>query len=69
MDNKGTAPYMAPELFSGTTPPQLQHKRDVYAMGITLCELFTGTVPYENMTFPQLFIAVPNGVRPVILVG
>jgi serine/threonine protein kinase len=43
----GTPPYMAPELGeAGTTSPQT----DIYALGITLYQMLTGSLPYRATT-------------------
>jgi len=40
----GTLPYMAPEMFDGRTSPQ----SDVYAIGITLYEMLSGSIPFKG---------------------
>lgn len=41
----GTPAYMAPELFEGVyTDPRI----DIYSLGVTMYEIFTGKVPFEG---------------------
>jgi serine/threonine protein kinase len=42
----GTLPYMAPEQI--LTPDQLDHRVDIYAMGVVLYQLISGSLPYNT---------------------
>jgi serine/threonine-protein kinase len=48
----GTMPYMAPELFRGTSPSP---SFDLYALGVVLFQLLTGQTPYQGPT-PAVYI-------------
>jgi len=65
MTLRGTALYLSPEsILSG----KFGKKTDVYAYGITLCELFTGKVPFESVkasNVHKLMIEIAmEGLRP-----
>jgi serine/threonine protein kinase len=60
----GTPEYMAPELISGDT---VDHRVDIYSMGIVLYEMLAGTKPYSASNVAKLLFqhlegeAVPIG--------
>lgn len=49
----GTLPYMAPEMVAGITrevvdvAPEHGERADIFALGVVLCELLTGSVPFQ----------------------
>ncbi|KAL0565803.1 Homeobox protein tos8 [Marasmius crinis-equi] len=64
---RGSVPWLAPELMN---PDEFETcnrtTRDIYALGCTMYELFTGETPFceKKMDF-QILMAVLNGSRPV----
>ncbi len=48
----GTPAYMAPEIVEGRVEPGLEHRIDVYALGVMAFELLTGHLPFPEMS-PQ----------------
>ncbi|KAF8603365.1 kinase-like protein [Ceratobasidium sp. AG-I] len=63
-----TLRWAAPELLSGedeVTPTTPTMESDVYALGMTFLEIFTGTVPYYDMTDKALWrMACTQTKRP-----
>jgi len=59
---RGTAPYMAPDFFSG----KVSEKADIFSFGIILWEMFFCEEPYRTSRIPtdQLINCVQSGVRP-----
>lgn len=55
----GTLNYMAPEQYEN--PKAVDHRADVYAMGVLLYELITGKIPRGS--FPPASSLVPNGPK------
>lgn len=58
----GTPYYMAPEqvLVSQT----LDHRLDIYSMGVVLYEVLTGQRPYESSDIRELMITIARGEAP-----
>ena len=65
---QGTYHWMAPEMLDPNEDDGKYHwskKTDVYALGIIMWQLFTGKLPYAEITVPQKLIKrVIAGIRP-----
>jgi tRNA A-37 threonylcarbamoyl transferase component Bud32 len=59
MASLGSALYMSPEQMQQTR--SVDHRTDIYALGITLYELLAGKQPYYAETLPQLCAEILTG--------
>ena len=56
----GTMPYMAPEAFDGHFSP----RTDIWAAGVVLYQLLSGTLPFPQREMPSLIAAILNDEPP-----
>jgi hypothetical protein len=55
----GTPAYMAPEQWMGRR--DIDHRADLFAVGVMLYELLTGGLPYEGANQAELFLEIVRG--------
>ena len=61
-DAGGTFGYMAPELFQKSAKPS--QEADVYAFGMVVYEVVTGTRPFKQHKMVELPMLTTQGLRP-----
>jgi eukaryotic-like serine/threonine-protein kinase len=59
----GTLSYMSPEQATGGT---VDHRTDLWALGVVLYEMLVGRPPFAAPTIEQLFRAVRSGDMPLV---
>ncbi len=57
----GTAYYMSPEQM--TAPKDVDHRSDIWALGVILYELLTGGPPFPGMTIPEVVAGILRNQR------
>ena len=63
--NLGTAHYMSPEQAQGARHA-IDHRTDIYSLGVILYELLSGTRPYQGESYNEILIRIVTQ-RPVPL--
>ena len=72
--SRATAYFSAPEIFDG---PSVDHRTDLYALGVTICQVWTGKYPIRGRSLaqiveshrrapPQLPPGLPDALAPVV---
>ncbi len=59
----GTRPYMSPEQVQGAP---LDHRTDIFSLGVVLHEMTTGRRPFEGRTSADLFAAILRDPAPAV---
>ena len=61
----GTPWYMAPEYI--LSPSKIDHRLDIYALGVIYFEMLTGKVPFDSKAWPELVLRVCSEAPPSLL--
>ena len=61
----GTPRYMAPEQFD--KPQEVEHRADIYSLGVVLYEMLTGEVPMGRFSLPSATVGVDVRLDEVVL--
>jgi eukaryotic-like serine/threonine-protein kinase len=59
----GSPSYLAPECWAGK-PKQLDHRVDIFALGVVIFRMLGGRLPFMGRKFVELMLAVARAPRP-----
>jgi len=59
----GSPSYLAPECWAGK-PQQLDHRVDIFALGVVIFRMLGGRLPFTGKKFVELMLAVARAPRP-----
>jgi serine/threonine protein kinase len=57
----GSPCYMSPEQMESAR--DVDRRTDIWALGVTLCELVTGHLPFEGQSLVQIYALIKSGLR------
>ncbi|HEY3496099.1 MAG TPA: serine/threonine-protein kinase [Polyangiaceae bacterium] len=66
-DTLGTPQFMAPEQIEGRR--DIDHRTDIYAIGLILYFLLAGHTPFDGATLPKLLLRICNDPIPSVRTG
>jgi eukaryotic-like serine/threonine-protein kinase len=62
----GSPSFMAPEMWKGI-PELVDHRADVYSLGVLLFRVLTGDLPFAGESLHEKFLGSTQGARPSLL--
>ncbi|EUC56484.1 tyrosine kinase family catalytic domain protein [Rhizoctonia solani AG-3 Rhs1AP] len=62
--SNGTIRWTAPEILLGVNKGKPSHEADIYSLGMTIFEVMTGSIPYNDTTEPIALTRILQGIVP-----